>query len=200
MRPKTVKTNEVSMFSIHFTAEFWHRRLRADVLQPGVQDAAAEARRALQVQVPLVLLRRVRGVLQGGRGLHLQLRNPAVLGFLRCPGFPTGSLDFLLGSLGTKHESDFYDRHRTRQKNEETNVNDDGEDCFEDLKVKNLELSHPHLFKNQICKPIVIEEPSGFGWPSNCLSSRQYPHPIHTPSSSLQFCHFATPTPKMLKK
>ena len=56
-----------------FPAEFGYRRLRADVLQPGVQDADGEARGTMQVQVPLVLLRRVRRVLQGGRGLHLQL-------------------------------------------------------------------------------------------------------------------------------
>ena len=85
------------------------------MLQPGLQDAADEAGRAVQVQVPLVLLRRVRGVLQGGRGLHLQLtQHTGTRVPLSVLGFPTGSLDFL-GSLGTKHESDFYDRHRTRE-------------------------------------------------------------------------------------
>ena len=91
---------EIETLSLRVAAEFGDRRVRADVLQPGVQDAAAEARGALQVQVPLVLLRRVRGVLQGGRGLHLQLRG-APLSVL---GFTTGSLDFL-GSLGPGHET-----------------------------------------------------------------------------------------------
>ena len=77
--------------------------MRADVLQPGVQDAATEASGALQVQVPLVLLRRVRGVLQGGRGLHLQLTRRQGLP-LSVRGFTTGSLDFL-GSLEPGHET-----------------------------------------------------------------------------------------------
>ena len=87
---------EIEQFSIPVAAEFGYRRVRADVLQPGVQDAAAEASGALQVQVPLVLLRRVRGVLQGGRGLHLQLTRRQHRGFPpqcprihhRIPGFP----------------------------------------------------------------------------------------------------------------
>ena len=79
--------------------------MRADVLQPGVQDAATEASGALQVQVPLVLLRRVRGVLQGGRGLHLQLTRRQHRGVpLSVLGFTTGSLDFL-GSLEPGHET-----------------------------------------------------------------------------------------------
>lgn len=43
------------------------------MLQPRLHDPTGEASGAVQVQVPLVLLRRVRGMLQRGRSQHVQL-------------------------------------------------------------------------------------------------------------------------------
>ena len=47
--------------------------MRPAVLQPRVHDAAGAAGGPLQVQVPLVLLRGVRGVCSGRSDLNLQL-------------------------------------------------------------------------------------------------------------------------------
>ena len=54
-----------------------NRRMRPAVLQPGLHDAAGEAGGPVQVQVPLVLLRRVPGVCAGRTNIHLQLRRCA---------------------------------------------------------------------------------------------------------------------------
>jgi hypothetical protein len=50
-----------------------NRRVRPAVLQPRLHDAARAAAGAVQVQVPLVLLRGVRGVCEGRPDIHLQL-------------------------------------------------------------------------------------------------------------------------------
>ena len=49
------------------------RWLRPAVLQPGLHHEAREADGEVQVQVPLVLLRGVRGVREGRADLDLQL-------------------------------------------------------------------------------------------------------------------------------
>ena len=61
------------LFSFRFPEQRRSRRLRRPLLQPRLHHAAGEAEEAVQVQVPLVLLRRVRGVRGQRRGLHVQL-------------------------------------------------------------------------------------------------------------------------------
>ena len=56
-----------------FTDFKGYRWLRPSLLQPGLHHQAGEEDREVQVQIPLVLLRGVRGVCEGRPDLHLQL-------------------------------------------------------------------------------------------------------------------------------
>ena len=56
-------------------------------------------------------------------------------------------------SLGTKHESDFYDRHITRDR--ESEKNEEGNKA-ESMERTSLELPHPYQLENQYCEPIVV--------------------------------------------
>lgn len=51
-----------------------HQRLRPDVLRPGIQHAPVLARLAVQLQVPVVLLREVQHLQREDRGVHMQMR------------------------------------------------------------------------------------------------------------------------------
>ena len=65
-----------STFFLFFTGQRQHRRVRNALLQPRLHDEAGEAGGAVQVQVPLVLLRRVRGVRHRGRRQHVSVELP----------------------------------------------------------------------------------------------------------------------------
>lgn len=52
------------------------RGLRLDVLRPGLQPGPGEARRPVQLQIPLVLLRRVRRLRGRGVDQRVQLEGP----------------------------------------------------------------------------------------------------------------------------
>ena len=61
------------LFSFRFPEQRRSRRVRRPLLQPRLHHAAGEAEEAVQVQVPLVLLRRVRGVRHRGRRQHVSV-------------------------------------------------------------------------------------------------------------------------------
>ncbi len=66
------------LFSFPSLAEQGPGRVRPALLQPRLLHPSGAEGGAVQMQVPLVLLRGVRGVLQGRRGQHMQLSSSKV--------------------------------------------------------------------------------------------------------------------------